>query len=72
MNQYSKAKKEGRICKNCGWIIPVKSWKAGERDYCPSCKDALRGVSLINYPGGRYAGHWQPRNEPIDPIEALG
>jgi hypothetical protein len=41
----NQAKKEGRVCKNCGWIITKVDWKKGER-YCRSCRDALKGVNV--------------------------
>lgn len=55
---YAEAKREGRICSRCKWMITVKNWNKGDR-LCYGCIDALRGV---NTPA-RF-GKW--RDEPID------
>ena len=55
---YSQAKKDGRICSRCGWIITKKNWAKGDR-LCYNCEDALKGV---NTPP-RW-GQWL--DEPID------
>jgi hypothetical protein len=56
--QFVQAKKEGRICRRCGWMITKINWKKGYL-LCAGCWDALKGVS-IDY------GHWQPQQEVID------
>ena len=43
--QFRKAKKDGRICKRCGWMITVKNWKAGHK-LCAGCYSALKGVNV--------------------------
>jgi len=55
---YEKAKKEGRLCVSCGWIVTVLRWKKGLRT-CGNCEDAHKGVN-INY------GHSQPLQEKVD------
>ena len=55
---YSQAKKEGRICCRCGWMVSKKIWDMGFR-LCAGCASALRGV---NTPP-RW-GKW--RDEPLD------
>lgn len=51
-----KAKEEGRVCKNCGWMITKVNWKKGRR-LCPNCYDAMRGVNVKT-------GHPPYRDEP--------
>jgi len=63
-NHYQRAKKEGRLCTNCGWFISKKRWSKGER-LCEHCKDALRGVSG-NDANNRHGPY---RDEPLDMIE---
>ena len=55
---YSRAKKEGRLCKQCGWIINTQNWKKGYR-LCGSCWDANKGVRTRPV-----FGKW--RDEPVD------
>lgn len=42
-DHYRTAKKEGRICKVCGWIISKKNWKMGFK-LCAGCYSAYQGV----------------------------
>lgn len=56
-----RAIKEGRICKNCGWMIRIVDWNKGNR-FCTGCADAFKGVN-VPY------GHWPYKDEPPDPIE---
>ena len=57
-NLYAKAKKEGRLCSICHWIVTVKDYKKGFTT-CDNCRDAAKGVNC------KY-GHWQNRSEPVD------
>lgn len=52
------ARREGRICPQCQWIITKKEWKKGFR-LCGRCIDINKGVN-VNYGHGRY------RDEPVD------
>lgn len=56
--QFARAKAEGRVCSQCGWIITVKNWKAGYR-LCAGCYDASKGVNVAR-------GHGRYRDEPAD------
>lgn len=49
---YQRAKKEGRLCSRCGWIISAQNWKKGYR-LCGMCWSALKGVNVDN-PHGPY------------------
>jgi hypothetical protein len=42
--QYAIAKKEGRICTQCHWMITKKNWAKGYR-LCGNCWSANKGVS---------------------------
>ena len=42
---YSQAKKDGRICRRCGWIISKKNWAKGYL-LCAGCWSALQGVNV--------------------------
>jgi hypothetical protein len=56
----STARKEGRICKNCGWVISKEIFNQfPDKQLCGSCIDALKGVNV------RF-GHYQFRDEPKD------
>jgi hypothetical protein len=55
---YAQAKKEGRLCSRCGWVINTKNWKKGYR-LCGACWDALKGVNVNN-------AHGKFRDEPRD------
>lgn len=57
-HHYEKARKEGRLCKRCDWIITVKDWKKGHR-LCGQCRLAMKGVD-VGY------GHYQPLQEAPD------
>lgn len=39
------AKREGRICPQCQWIITKKDWKKGYR-ICRNCVDINKGVNV--------------------------
>lgn len=41
---YAQAKKEGRVCRRCGWIITKKNWAKGDL-LCSGCLDAIKGVN---------------------------
>lgn len=56
---YDTAKKEGRICKSCGWMISKKNWKKGYR-LCAGCYSAHQGV---NPKGGAYPTRDEPRDK---------
>jgi hypothetical protein len=61
---YSKAKSEGRICVQCGYIITTEIWNKvkklpREKQFCGNCYDALKGVNVKT-------GYNPPRDEPID------
>ena len=43
--QYNLAKKEGRICKQCGWIITKKFYADGNK-ICANCYVANKGVDI--------------------------
>lgn len=58
---FVKAKKEGRLCERCGWLVTVKDWKKGNR-LCFNCRDAETGMKNP-YPHINY-GSW--RDEPVD------
>ncbi len=45
VNHFLKAKREGRLCKHCGWIVTKKDWAKGHKT-CANCRDALRGVNV--------------------------
>jgi len=51
----AKAIREGRICKQCGWMIIKKNWEKGYR-LCGNCWFVNRGVSVSS-------GWKQPRQE---------
>lgn len=55
---FFKAKKEGRLCRRCGWIINKSNWDKGFL-LCAGCWDALKGVNVPP----RW-GKW--RDEPVD------
>jgi hypothetical protein len=55
---YEKAKAEGRLCTQCGWIITKANWKKGYR-LCAGCGDANKGVRTRPV-----FGKW--RDEPVD------
>ena len=42
---FKKAKEEGRLCSNCGWIVSKERAKKGLKT-CGNCGDALRGVKV--------------------------
>ena len=54
----ARARKEGRMCKQCGWMIPKKNWKKGYR-LCGNCWFVNKGVNVSG-------GYRQPRQEPRD------
>jgi len=55
---FRKARLEGRLCSQCGWIISKINWKKGYR-LCGSCWDANKGV--------RTPARWGKfRDEPVD------
>lgn len=56
---YQNAKKEGRLCSNCGWFISKKRWEKGAR-LCEGCEDALKGVDVDN-PTGPYLDEFPNR-----------
>jgi hypothetical protein len=56
--QLRMAKREGRVCSHCGWMISKKNWNKGYR-LCAGCWDGLKGVNVA----GGY-GHY--RDEPVD------
>lgn len=58
-SQLARAKKEGRICELCGWIVSKKRWDKGYRT-CASCEDARKGVNVK-------FGHYPPNDNPLDP-----
>lgn len=41
---YIQAKKDGRICRRCGWMISKKNWAKGFL-LCGGCWSALQGVN---------------------------
>lgn len=43
--QFKRAIREGRLCKQCGWMIPITQWKKGYR-ICASCYSANKGVNV--------------------------
>ncbi len=45
VNNFIRAKMEGRICSHCGWMVTIKEWKAGYK-MCGNCRDALKGVNV--------------------------
>lgn len=51
--QYARAKKEGRLCSQCQWMIKIKNWKKGYR-LCPNCYITNKGVSCHNLGYGPY------------------
>lgn len=53
---YHNAKKEGRICEKCEWMVSKKRWEQGYRT-CTNCDDAYNGVRVN-------IGHWPYRDEP--------
>lgn len=55
---YNNAKRDGRICSRCKWLITKKNWEKGYR-LCSGCYSALQGVNI----SGRW-GKW--RDEPLD------
>ena len=55
---YRKARKENRLCSNCGWIITRDDWKKGFRE-CFGCRDGLKGVNVKT-------GYGRYRDEPVD------
>ena len=42
---FHRAKEDGRLCTQCGWMISKKNWKKGYR-LCPGCWDAGKGVNV--------------------------
>jgi len=42
-SHFMQAKKEGRICTHCGWMITKKMWAKGST-LCSGCTYALQGV----------------------------
>jgi hypothetical protein len=42
---FRKAREEGRICSNCGWIITKELAKKGSK-LCGGCTSALKGVNV--------------------------
>lgn len=50
------ARKAGRVCSRCGWMINMKNWKKGYR-LCSGCWDALKGVNVSG-------GHGKFQEEP--------
>lgn len=56
--QVIRAKAEGRICSQCGWMITVKNWKKGYRLYA-GCYSALKGVNVRG-------GYLPYRDEPTE------
>jgi len=44
-NTFRIARKEGRICSNCGWMISREDWNP-ETPLCKDCQDALKGVNV--------------------------
>lgn len=55
---YTKAKREGRTCQRCGWIVRKRDWLKGQR-LCGGCLDALQGVNVS-------CGHYAPIQERVD------
>ena len=55
---YTQAKKDGRVCSRCGWIITKKDWAKGFL-LCSGCQDAMQGVNVSD-------GWYQPLQEPVD------
>jgi len=55
---YAQAKKDGRVCNRCGWIVTKKDWTKGYL-LCAGCRDAMQGVNVSN-------GWCQPLQEPVD------
>jgi len=55
---YAQAKAEGRLCSRCGWIIPKRYWKKGNK-MCKGCQDGLKGVNVRD-------GWGKYREEPVD------
>jgi predicted RNA-binding Zn-ribbon protein involved in translation (DUF1610 family) len=55
---YKTARKEGRICSACGWMITKENWKKGYR-LCPGCFSGRRGVRTR-------AGSYPYRDEPAE------
>ena len=58
MEVLKTARREGRICSQCQWIITKKDWKKGAR-LCRGCTDANKGVNVRS-------GHGPDQNERID------
>ena len=58
-NLFKAAKKEGRICTRCGWMITKLRWKNGKQTLCGDCEDAMKGVNTPR-------GHVQDQQEVID------
>lgn len=44
-NHLKQARKEGRICSRCGWLITKINWAKGYK-LCAGCYDALKGVNV--------------------------
>jgi hypothetical protein len=53
---FAQAKKEGRLCIHCGWMIKKKRYELGWRT-CWYCEDARKGVTGDEY------DHDYPENE---------
>jgi len=53
-----RAKIEGRVCSQCGWIISKKNWAKGYR-LCAGCFDANKGVNVRG-------GYFPYADEPVD------
>ena len=45
ISHIAEARREGRICSHCGWMITKKDWKKGLK-MCSGCRDALQGVNV--------------------------
>lgn len=55
---YIQAKKDGRVCRRCGWIITKKNWAKGFL-LCSGCWDAVKGVNVSS-------GWNKPQEEMVD------
>lgn len=56
---YEVAKKEGRICHHCGWIVTRRFWNKNKSNLCAGCYDALKGVNTSR---GTYPASDEPRD----------
>ena len=55
----NRARQEGRVCSQCGWIISKKNWEKGYR-LCGNCWDANKGVN-VSYGWKKYQD--EPRDK---------